>query len=134
MFEINLNENDYSLSEIWEGINAASLNTEFLIENREVKELLIEKNGGNVCFTYPRDRVKSEIFYSRLIPSETIVETIRSKNIYKECANTLRQECLNFDFRLNNTFFDVDNLEEFYEYLLNDIPELWEWFFKSRFT
>ena len=54
MFEINLNENDYSLSEIWEGINAASLNTEFLIENREVKELLIEKNGENVCFTYLR--------------------------------------------------------------------------------
>lgn len=37
-------------------------------------------------------------------------------------------------FRLNDTFFDVNDLQEFYGYLPNGIPESWEWFFKSRST
>ena len=87
-------------------INASS-NTEFLVENRKMKKLLIENYGENACFAYPRNRQKSQMFYSRLIPCETIVETIRSKNVNKERANNLREECLNFDFGLN-TFCDAD--------------------------
>ena len=51
-------------------------------------------------------------FYSKLIPSETTAEIIRSKNICKKYANTSR-ESLNFDFGLNNTFCDADDLSEF---------------------
>ena len=63
MSEISLNENGYSLSEIEDRINT-SLNAELLIENRKVKELLIQKYGVNVCFTYPMGRTKSQMFYS----------------------------------------------------------------------
>lgn len=45
ILEIIFNENDYSLPEIRDEINAASLNTEFLIENRKIKDLLIENMG-----------------------------------------------------------------------------------------
>ena len=64
------------------------------------------------------------------ITSETIVETIKSKNIYKECANTLREEFLNFDFGFTNTFSDADGLEECYAYFQNNIPDSWELFFQ----
>ena len=120
--EINLTENGYSLSEIRDRVNAL-LSSDFLIENRKVKELLIEKYGEDICFTYPRDRTKSQMFYSRLIPSESFVETIRSKNIYKECANALKEECLNFNFKPSNTFCDADSLDKSYEYLEINIPE-----------
>ena len=106
--EINLTENGYSLSEIRDRVNAL-LSSDFLIKNRKVKELLIEKYGEDICFTYPRDRAESQMFYSRLIHSESFVETIRSKNIYKECANALKEECLNYNFELSNTFCDADN-------------------------
>ena len=109
--EINLTENDYSLSEIQDRVNAL-LSSDFLIENGKVKKLLIEKYGEDISFTYPRDRTKSQMFYSRLIPSESFVETIRSKNIYKECANALKEECLNFNFELSNTFCDADDLNK----------------------
>ena len=103
--EINLTENGYSLSEIRDRVNAL-LSSDFLIENRKVKELLIEKYGEDICFT------KSQMFYSRLISSESFLETIRSKNIYKECANALKEECLSFNFELSNTFCDADDLDK----------------------
>ena len=110
------------------------MSSDFLIENRKVKELLIEKYGEVICFTDPRDRTKSQMFYSRLIPSESFVETIRSKNIYKECANALKEECLNFNFELSNSFCDADDLDKSYEYLENNIPESWDLFFKNLFS
>ena len=106
--EINLTENGYSLSEIRDRINTL-LSSDFLIKNRKAKELLVEKYGEDICFTYPRDRMESQMFYSRLIPSESFVETIRSKNIYKECASALKEESLNYNFELKNTFCDADN-------------------------
>ena len=93
-----------------------------LIENRKLKELLIEKYGEDICFTYHRDNEITDV-YSRIIPSESFVETIRSKNIYKECANALKEECLNCNFELSNTFCDADDIDKSYEYLENNIPE-----------
>ena len=108
--ELNFLENGYALSDIRDKTNVLS-DSECVIENRKVKELLIEKYGENICFTYPKDRTKSQMVYSKLIPAENIVETIRSKNIYKECASALKEECLNFDFGLDNTFWDADDLD-----------------------
>ena len=51
------------------------------------------------------------------------METIRSKNIYKECANALKEECLNCNFELSNTFCDADDIDKSFEYLENNIPE-----------
>ena len=80
--ELNFSENGYALSDIRDRINGL-LDSDLFIENRKVKELLIEKYGENICFAYPRDRSKSQMFYSKIIPSESIVETIRSKKAYK---------------------------------------------------
>ena len=110
------------------------MSSDFLIENRKVKELLIEKYGEVICFTDPRDRTKSQMFYSRLIPSESFVETIRSKNIYKEFANALKEECLKFNFKLSDSFCDAEDLDKSYEYLENNIPESCDLFFKNLFN
>ena len=77
-----------------------------------MKELLIEKYGEDICFTYPSNRTKSQMSYSRLIPSESFVETIKSKNIYKESVNALKEVCLNFNFALSNTFCDAEDLDK----------------------
>ena len=74
------------------------------------------------------------MFYSRFIPSESFVETIRSKNIYKECANALKEECLNFNFELSNSFGEADDLDKSNEQLENNIPESWDLFFKNLFN
>ena len=118
--DINRTENGYSLSEIRERVNAL-LSVDFLIKNRKVKQLLIEKYGNDICFTYPRDRTKSQIFYFRLTPSESFLETIRSKSIYKECANALKEECLSFNFEPSNTFCDANDLDKSYAYLENNV-------------
>ena len=47
--EINLTENGYSLSEIRDRVNAL-LSSDFLIEKRKVKELLIEKYGEDMFY------------------------------------------------------------------------------------
>ena len=62
------------------------------------------------------------------------METIRSKNIYKECANILKEECLNLNFELSNTFCDADDLDKSYEYLENNIPESWDLFFRNLYN
>ena len=99
-----------------------------------MKELLIEKCGEDICFTYPRHRTKSQMFYSRPIPSESFVETIRSKNIYKKCANALKEECFKFNFELSDSFCDADDLDKSYECLENNIPESCDLFFKNLFN
>ena len=77
-----------------------------------MKKLPIEKYARDDCFTYPRDRTKPQMFYSRLILSEGFVESIRSKNIYKECANALKEEGLNLNFEISNTFCEADDFDK----------------------
>ena len=101
------------------------MSSDFPIEHRKLKELLIEEYGEDIYFPFPRDRTKSQMFYSRLLSSESFVETIRSKNIYKECENALKEECLNLNFEISNVFCDADDLDKSCEYLENNIPESW---------
>lgn len=74
------------------------------------------------------------MFYSRLTPSESFVETTRSKNIYTEYANALKEECLDFNFELSNTFCDADDLDKSYEHFENNIPASWDLLFKNLFN
>ena len=37
--------------------------TDYKIQNRQAKSLLIDYYDENICFTYPRDRKKSKMFF-----------------------------------------------------------------------
>ena len=42
--------------------------------NRDVKNLLIKLFGEDVCIIYPKDRSKSEMFFSRSVTTEDLWE------------------------------------------------------------
>ena len=42
--------------------------------NRDVKNLLIKLFGEDVCIIYPKDRSKSQMFFSRSVTTEDVWE------------------------------------------------------------
>ena len=47
------------------------------LNNRQVKQLLIGFYGEDICFTYPKDKSKPQMFFSSTICRADIVETLR---------------------------------------------------------
>ena len=66
------------------------------LNNKQAKQLLIEFYGEDICFTYPKDKSKPQMFFSSSIRQADIVETLRDKNPIVECAQKLRDECENY--------------------------------------
>lgn len=62
--------------------------------------MLTEQLGDEICFTYPKDRQKSQMLLSTKIKTADIAETLRVIDPIKSCAETLREECCNFVFGL----------------------------------
>ena len=62
--------------------------------------MLIDHFDDKICFTYPKDRQKSQMFFSADIKSEDVAETLRRTDVIKICAEKLRAECQKFDFGL----------------------------------
>ena len=71
--------------------------------NRKVKQMLLDHYEEEICFTYPRDVTKSQIFFSATVRPTDVVETLRSNNPVKLCAEKLRKECEQFKISLENT-------------------------------
>ena len=72
---------------------------EINLTNRKVKTILIECLGEDICFTYPRDKRHSQMFFRTRVSSEDIVESLRIRNNanpIKNCAEILEQDCKNF--------------------------------------
>ena len=65
----------------------------YKIQNRQVRSLLIDYYGENSCFTHPRNRKKSQIFFSTSICQVDVVESLRNKSSNNDiisCAKTLQ--------------------------------------------
>ena len=60
---LDLYRNCYTVSYCCDLLNE-KLN--YKIQNRQVKNLLIDYYGENICFTYPRDRKKSQMFFQQI--------------------------------------------------------------------
>ena len=73
--------------------------------------MLINQFGEEICFTHPRDRTKSQMFFSTKICPADVIETLRVSDPVKICAAKLRKECEDFDFLLENSYGDADDLE-----------------------
>ena len=105
------------------------------ITNRALKNILIDHFGEEICFTYPKDRKKPQLFYSSRIQSGTVIETIRSNEPIEVCAKTLRAECETFNFGLNNSYRYANDLDLSLRHYYSSTRQLtsWETFFDTLF-
>ena len=58
-----------------------------------MKKLLRNHFRDAICFTYPQDRSKSQLFFSAQIGSDDVIETLQSTDVVKSCVEQLRKEC-----------------------------------------
>ena len=87
-----------------------------VVENRDMKSLLIDKYGGNVLFSYPNDRSKSSLVFMGNIPLDEVIEhirTITSTNSIVQVAKQLRKEILSTEVIPNGFLCDEILIEQF---------------------
>ena len=126
--EINLEKNAYSLSECRDKLNEQLKDCQ--VSNQQLKKMLISEFGQDICFSYPRDKQKSQMFFSSNVSPKDLVETLRSTDIIKACADKLKKECEEFNFGLSDGS-DIDlSLKEYDE----NRPESWTLFFDALFS
>ena len=79
----------------------------YLLTNRKLKSMLIDYYGDEICFTYPKDLKKSQMFFSTRVKSEDIAETLRRNDFIHKCCEYLRrmrEECQNLDLGLTGCY------------------------------
>ena len=129
---LELGKKGYTVSFCRDAINA-KLGVDKL-NNKQVKQLLIEFYGEDICFTYPKDKSKPQMFFSSSIRQADIVETLRDKNPMVECAQKLRDECENYSFNLDDTNCKARDVANSLSQCKVDKPPMWEMFFHSLFS
>ena len=111
--------------------------TEFQVTNRKLKQTLIDHFGENICFTYPCVNVYRKCFSFAELRSTDIVESLRSsemKDSIQVCVQKLKEECANFDFNLDDTYCDIDDINKSSSFYQENRLDAWETFFNSLFT
>ena len=131
--KLELERKGYSVSECRDIVNL-QLCEELHVDNRKIKEVLLGHYGDSICFTYPRDRSQSQMFYSCNIASQDMAEIVRKKDVVKECAEILKRECKLYDFNLDDKFCDADDLKHSTSELVDSFPEKWKSFFTTMFN
>ena len=109
------------------------INSEVELSNRTLKRKLIEKFGEDIGFSYPKDKRMSQVVFSRNIPAEDLVEAIRSKDAVKACAEILKEECVEYEFLLDNSYKSASDLLASYNNYKIKRPPSWETFFDTIF-
>jgi len=96
--------------------------------------MLINQFGEDVCFTYPSDRKKSQMVFRTNIQCAEVVETLRSNDPVKLCAEKLRIECESFDFSLDNSYCDASDIALSLQQYEQNRPDSWNVFFDTLLT
>ena len=71
------------------------------------------------------------MFFSSNIKATDIAETVRTADEVSVCANLLRDECKGYDFSLQNSYRDADDLSISYNTFKENRPVVWDKFLKS---
>ena len=128
---LELDKKGYTVSYCRDAINdKLAINK---LNNRQVKQLLIGFYGEDICFTYPKDKSKPQMFFSSTICRADIVETLRFKNPITECAQNLRKECENYSFNLDDSNCNPRDVANSLNQYSHDKPPMWEMFFNNLF-
>ena len=64
------------------------------VTNREVKVLLTNHFGDQICYSQPKQLNKSLMCFSKSVTAKSMAETIRSTDPIKQCAELIRQSLL----------------------------------------
>ena len=78
-----------------------------LLTNRKMKSMLIGSYGDKICFTYPKDAKKSQMFFSTRVKPEDIAETLRRNDFIQKCGEYLREQYQHLDFAINGKKIDT---------------------------
>ena len=73
------------------------------------------------------------MLFSTCICSADVIETLRSSDPVKYCAEKLREECEEFDFLLENSYCDAKDLALSLNQYKQNRPKLWDLFFNTLF-
>ena len=130
--EINLEKNAYSLSECRDKLNEQLKDCQ--VSNRQLKKMHISEFGQDICFSYPRDKQKSQMFFSSNVSSKDLVETLHSTDVIKACADKLKKECEEFNFGLSDTYCDGSDIGLILKEYDENRPESWTLFFYALFS
>ena len=74
--------------------------SEIELSDQNLKKRLIETFGDKIFFSYPKDKRKSQVFFSRHVQTTELIETIRSQDVIKDCGWILKNECIEYEFSL----------------------------------
>lgn len=122
------NGNAYELSYVRDAMRQHGSDS---VTNREVIVLLTNHFGDQICYSQPKQLNKSRLFFSRSVTAESMVETIRSTDPIKQCAELIRQSLLDTDFELNDRFCDASDLKTSWKNVI--IPETLLKFFEALY-
>ena len=93
--------------------------------------MLIDHFGDTICFTYPKDCRKSQMFYLTGIKCADVAEKLHSTDrikVFKVCAQRWRDECCMFEFHLEGTYNSAENCSISFETYTTSHPHWWEGF------
>ena len=93
--------------------------------------MLISEFGAAICFSYPRERRKSQMVYSSRIQSTDMAEKLRQSDPVRDCAQILRKECEVFDFLLDGSFNSSEDIAKSSKHFCENRPSSWDLFFSS---
>ena len=92
------------------------------ITNRILKSELIERYSDRICLTYPKEKAKSQMFFSTNLQASDIAETVCKTDSTIICAKNLCHECEMFNFSLENSLKDANDLIQSYQLYKNNQP------------
>ena len=93
--------------------------------NRQFKNFLINKSEGEICFSFSKKRNESQMFFRAKVKSTDITEQIRSIDVTSQCVTFIRNEVKNYEFALDNSYCDSDDISLNYETFKLNRPVEW---------
>ena len=125
----------YTVSECRDSINTnferSGVNA--TISNRQFKQLLVKTFGDKICFSYSYQKSESQMFFSTEIRSGEFVKKIRCTDVITDCAKVLRNECKVFDFGLDSSYCDGNDVSTSQKAFIRNRPGTWDKFFHILF-
>ena len=126
---INFQSKGYTLSDLRGEF--MKQNPTLTTSNKEIKSVIIEVYGDNVCFAYPREKSLSQVVYASNVDYGMVVDKVRSCDAIKNCAAILREEAKNYDFKLGEKFCDANDLTRAEIEYEQCRPKQWEKFLQA---
>ena len=128
---ITFDKTGCSLSYLRDEMNR-SLPSHDPVSNYIVKELIIDKFGDKVCFSYPSNNRISQMAYLSNISCRSLINTLRH-SCDKQCADDLRKEMKEFSFGLKDSYCKADDLDKAKLFFEEKRPPKWILFMKHFF-